>query len=48
MVINYVASNIISKFESPIFISSEVMGGQKMYVTILNYALKQKLIKIKS
>ena len=28
-VVDYVTSNILSKFESLVFISSEVMGGQK-------------------
>ena len=28
-IVDYVTSNILSIFESPIFISSEVMGGKK-------------------
>ncbi len=29
-IVNYVASNILSKFESPILISSEVIRGKKI------------------
>ncbi len=46
--VEYVTSNILFKFKSPIFISSEVKGGKKIVTWIFLPPLKRKLKKIKS
>ena len=46
--VEYVTSNILFKFKSPIFISSEVMGGKKIVTWIFWPPVKRKLKKIKS